>query len=91
MIVLNAELAKHLADGEHVAVLESMHVDATMDMVLDSFDDTMTPSEMALSIRQIRAFWNAQANMAQSFKTQAEDWRKIVEGLRAEIDGLRPE
>lgn len=91
MIVLNAKLAKHLADNEHVAILESMHVDATIDMVLDSFDDAMTPEEMALNIRQIRAFWNAQANMAQSFKTQADDWRKVVEGLRAELDGLRPE
>lgn len=88
MIVLNAELAKHLADGEHVAVLEDMGEDATIDTILDSADDTMSPDEIAMTVRQIRAFWNAQANMAQSFKNQAEDWRKVVEGLRAELDYL---
>lgn len=91
MIVLNAELAKHLATDEWAPLLADMPGDATIDTVLESLELPMTQSELGVAVNQIRAFWNAQAQMAQSFKTQAEDWRKIVEGLRAEIDGLRPE
>lgn len=91
MIVLNAELAKHLASDEWAPLLAGMPGDATIDTVLDNLEMPMTQSDLNGAINQIRAFWNAQANMAQSFKTQAEDWRKVVEGLRAEIDGLRPE
>lgn len=91
MIVLNAELAKHLATDKYAPLLADMPGDTTIDTVLDNMDLPMTPSELNVAINQIRAFWDAQQQMAQSFKNQAEDWRKIVETLRAEIDGLRPE
>lgn len=89
-IIINAGLAKYLCDDEYKAVLEALPPDATIDSVLDDLgNDALV--EKALYIQQVRAFWNAQGSMAQTFKTQAEDWRKVVETLRAEIDGLRPE
>lgn len=89
MITLNADIAKVIADPEWGHILEALPPETTMEDVLNRFDDDLiTPEQMML---EVRAFWNAQANMVRIYKTQAEDWRKIVEGLRRELDGLRPE
>lgn len=84
-IVINAGLAKYLCDDEHKAVLEALPPDATIDSVLENLSNDVLVHK-ALYIQQVQAFWNAQASMAKTFRTQAEDWRKVVETLRQELD-----
>ena len=84
-ILVNAGLAKYLCDDEHKAVLEAMPPEATIENVLDDLSNDAL-ADKALYIQQIRAFWNAQNSMAKTFRNQAEDWRKVVETLRQELD-----
>lgn len=91
-MILNAGMATLLADPEYVEILAALPAETTFyDVCEQMSDDSITPTQKALCTRQMIAFWNAHGNLAQSFKGQAEDWRKIVEGLRAELDGLHPE
>lgn len=88
-IIVNAGLAQYLCTDEgHRSTLADMPPDATFHDVSEALsDDRVTPLEKSLYLRQMSAFWHAQGEMAKSFKIQAEDWRKVVETLRQELDG----
>lgn len=92
-VYMNAGMAQHFcADNDLKAILADLPPDKTFYDVCGEFgDDTVTPTQKAVLLRQMMAFWHAHGNMAQTFKTQAEDWRKVVETLRQELDGQNPQ
>lgn len=88
-VYMNAGMAQHFCtDDEYRAILADLPPDkAFYDVCGELSNDAITPTQRLFCLRQLNAFWHAHGDMAQTFKTQAEDWRKVVETLRQELDG----